>query len=635
MSLPELAYRSRLLARQVLNKWKIKGSGAALYSVKRSVSSISFCRTSPDGFSDFLKRVSIAAEPQNLLRGYGFALGFEWQWRADRRECWHLAPDTGQRWPAIFYGDIPHAPGNPYGDIRVAWEPNRLQHLLALALIYHGIEDSEPQTADIAARLVVEQLRSWWRENPPLIGIHYKSVMECGLRILCLCHAMDLIRRSPRCNEDSWRTFLNIIYSHARIIEERLSLYSSLGNHTIAESAGLLYAGILFPEFREANRWKRRALELLESESAHQILPDGSGAEQATWYLRFVLDLLGCVRNLLSITGHTVPDPLNSACERGLSFLASLEFDQGRFADMGDRDDGWALLPYRDRILLFGSNKEQGGKINRFPAGGCIVCDFNNSKVIFDHGPLGMAPSYGHGHADALSIQYFMDQSPVLMDTGTYCYNCQEGWREYFRSSAAHNVVIVDGCDQAKQQTPFMWSEPPEAELILLEESADGIMALARHDGYRRLSAPVEHLRGLFAAADGSIMVWDLLRGKGCHKLALHWHIGPEWKIAPMDGGFELLGLKDKKLRLLIKLMAEMGKTPKAVPHLFKGSLEPRLGWYAPVYGRRKPIFTIQMGYEGDLPCEFLTILASRDEGGLAMKAQHILDRMRSYAYEA
>lgn len=118
-------------------------------------------------------------EIARLLRGTISALSHEWTWRPDAA-VWHEAPDTKQAWPQIFFHRIPYREGNPYGDIRIAWEPSRLQHLVTLALY---AQQAPPDGRRQAVELIETQLLSWVTANPPLTGIHYVSVMECALRL--------------------------------------------------------------------------------------------------------------------------------------------------------------------------------------------------------------------------------------------------------------------------------------------------------------------------------------------------------------------------------------------------------------------------------------------------------------------
>ncbi|NUP98875.1 MAG: heparinase II/III family protein [Armatimonadetes bacterium] len=93
--------------------------------------------------------------------------------------------------------------------------------------------------------------------------------------------------------------------------------------------------------------------------------------------------------------------------------------------------------------------------------------------------------------------------------------------------TAAHNTVRVDGRDQARQDSPFKWSDPYAAELVAHTVRHDGIIVLeARHDGYADLG--VMHTRKVIVVPDTLVIVRDTLSGAGMHELELHWHCGVE-----------------------------------------------------------------------------------------------------------
>ena len=98
--------------------------------------------------------------------------------------------------------------------------------------------------------------------------------------------------------------------------------------------------------------------------------------------------------------------------------------------------------------------------------------------------PLGMAPFYNHGHADALSITLSKNGKPFIVDPGTYRYNGVPRWRRYFKGTRAHNTVTIDDQDQAIQETSFIWSHPYEARLTAYQEENGDIFYHAVHDGY-------------------------------------------------------------------------------------------------------------------------------------------------------
>ncbi len=89
-----------------------------------------------------------AAVFSGLLSGKWKALRFDWAWGL-KENVWHRAPDTRRIWPQTFFGSISYRPGNPYGDVRLAWEPSRLQQLIALALIARSADhDRRPWRRD-------------------------------------------------------------------------------------------------------------------------------------------------------------------------------------------------------------------------------------------------------------------------------------------------------------------------------------------------------------------------------------------------------------------------------------------------------------------------------------------------------
>ncbi|MEM9056806.1 MAG: alginate lyase family protein [Pseudomonadota bacterium] len=553
-----------------------------------------FCTASTPRLPDLRWRNLSDREAQTLLDGVWPVLGFRWRWRDDPA-VWFEAPDTGRRWPRAFYGAIDHRPGNPVGDVRVAWEPARLQQLVALALLGRNRDCTQ------AIALLERQLLSWAQANPPLTGVHYVSVMECGLRIVALCHALDLARDRLSRPDAVWTAAVNIVQQHAALIERRLSLYSSAGNHTVAEAAGLVYAGTLFPELPSAGRWCTRGLALLGAEAARQVLPDGGGAEQAFGYHRFVVDLLGLVTALCTHRQASVPAAVEAAAERGRRFLAAFASTDGTLPAVGDADDGFALSRYLAAPTVTPAETPEPLPTPAvFADAGYTVLRSAAAKpavrVIVDHGPFGLTPLFGHAHADALALQLQLDDRAVLLDPGTFSYAADPRWRRYFRGTRAHNTVTVDGVDQAVQVSAFQWSQSAPAELVRC--AADGAwphMLLLRHRGYARRG--VVHQRAVAFDGERTVVVVDELLGAGHHRLELNWHCanaaneGPNrWRIATPAGAVALVVDGGE---------SELHTATENSPH----------GWRSPAYGCREPGFCIGTQWSGTLPHSFATAI--------------------------
>ena len=398
---------------------------------------------------------SLRQEAATLFEGKVAVAGVTWEWR-DSPVIWHRAPDTGRSWPRHFFGRIPYRDGNPFGDIRQLWEPSRLQHLVNLAVLGSTGNSDECQQA---VSIVQRQLVSWIDSNPPLTGAHYISSMECALRIIAVCQTLDILR-DKLVDSTSWEVLIRIVASHAPLIERRLSLHSSVGNHTIAEAAGLVYSGLLFPDMEGSDQWLELGLSILEDAAITQVMPDGGGAEQAPWYHLFNIQLLSLVETLLHYCGKPARTTISAAVEHGSNFLNVIGLDAGCLPPIGDSDNGYALSKYLQLPRTSDMPKQETCTFGDTGLTVAHIATAPDVELLFDHGGLGMPPSYGHGHADALSLLLRVNSKDIFVDPGTFTYTGDPIWRQYFRSTRAHNTVTVNAKDQARQDACFLWSKP-------------------------------------------------------------------------------------------------------------------------------------------------------------------------------
>ena len=212
-----------------------------------------------------------------------------------------------------------------------------------------------------------------------------------------------------------------------------------------------------------------------------------------------------------------------------------------------------------------------------FPESGyTVIRGANGLLLTFDHGPLGMAPLYNHGHADALSITLSVAGEQILVDPGTYRYNGVPEWRRYFKGTRAHNTVMIDGKDQADQETGFIWSHPYTSNSSGFLNDGGNPYIEATHDGYTRLREPVTHKRVVDFCSDSLFFIKDSFSGKGLHKFELNFHLHPDatliWKETYSV-------IKKGEVELSITLLG--GKQFRYAC----GETTPPFGWYSPAYG--------------------------------------------------
>jgi uncharacterized heparinase superfamily protein len=215
-----------------------------------------------------------------------------------------------------------------------------------------------------------------------------------------------------------------------------------------------------------------------------------------------------------------------------------------------------------------------------------------------------MAPFYNHGHADALSVLLSKGADDIFVDPGTYRYNGDPEWRQYFKGTRAHSTVTVDGLDQAVQDTSFIWSKPYKAELLRTSSDANSTVIEAGHDGYRRLKNPVaSHKRTILMIEGKDFLIRDIFSGKGSHRFEINFHVHPDASIQDED---EWLTIRKGAAEISIKLLNDDAF------RVVRGKESPPFGWYSPAYGLKvaSPVLTCaRTGQPGEV--SFSTLICT------------------------
>ena len=193
-------------------------------------------------------RAALLDAADRLLKGEWEVLGVT---RTDLvQPDWFTDPVTGRRSdPGRYSFRIDHRSQQQTGNIKQVWEISRLQHLTLLATAWFLTRE------EAYADRVASQLRSWWRENPFLSGVHWTSGIELGIRLISLAWIRRLLDDWPGAaglfEED--RLAVQQIRWHQQYLAAFRSRGSSANNHVIAEAAGQLVASCAFPWFGRAS----------------------------------------------------------------------------------------------------------------------------------------------------------------------------------------------------------------------------------------------------------------------------------------------------------------------------------------------------------------------------------------------
>jgi hypothetical protein len=242
-------------------------------------------------------------------------------------------------------------------------------------------------------------------------------------------------------------------------------------------------------------------------------------------------------------------------------------------------------------------------------------------SIVFDCGPLGFGSIAAHGHADALSFALRVAGEDVLVDPGTYDYFTYPEWRDYFRSTAAHNTIEIDGVDQSVMLGKFLWGERAQTSLEEFTVDDRGGKVRASHDGYSRLPTPVIHERELHLNGERrAVRISDTLTGAGEHSAKAFFHFAPTCQVE-VSGRTALVRTKQgTELTLAFDRQFELA--------MLRGSESPRAGWFSDSYHHKTPAPTLiaSAQWHSELKAETQIVItkfaASRDRSEMALAAE-------------
>jgi hypothetical protein len=218
---------------------------------------------------------------------------------------------------------------------------------------------------------------------------------------------------------------------------------------------------------------------------------------------------------------------------------------------------------------------------------GCGLETQNEIRLIADAGPLGYQTIAAHGHADALAFTLSVGGKEFLIDPGTYAYHTQAPWRRYFRGTAAHNTVCVDGMDQSQSGGNFMWLRKANARCTFWSPSDERDVFEGWHDGYTRLPDPVVHRRRLsLEKRTRRVLIEDTLQMSGMHQIELFFHCSERCRVDLTSDGY---AISQAGKSLLLRLPQSV----KAAAQVYYGSIAPIRGWVSRRYDDKQPAPTI------------------------------------------
>jgi Heparinase II/III-like protein/Heparinase II/III N-terminus len=387
------------------------------------------------------------------------------------------------------------------------------------------------------------------------------------------------------------RIALDLAHIRAHLTAER--------NHRTLELYAVLIGALALPQLDPSGTFVDDALTELGRNLLRDVWPDGVHRECSTDYHMIVLrSFLGVVANAERF-GLELPDGFRSRVGLACDFALHVQRPDGSTPSLSDGDVGdfgellalagdllarpdltWAATRGRcgGAPATLDATFATGGYLTQRSGWGTGATAYADERfMVLDCGPIGDG---GHGHYDQLSVEMVAAGSSIVVDPGRFTYADDDGrWRQWFKGTAAHNTVSVDGLDQVPYRRGKPKGRLPTARLVERHSSAtlDLITAETRNPAYDAV-----HTRRIAFVGREYWIVHDRLRDHQPHRYEARWHLTPD--AAPVE-------VSDDGFTVTIRTTTAVLAVPSR-----SWTVAVEDGWVSPSYGVKlaAPVVTLR-----------------------------------------
>lgn len=548
------------------------------------------------------------ASPKNMR--YGFASK---AWKDSTRyfDCverplgvdapdWFFRPGAGSPAPGAGHswwksGDF----DAQLGDIKDIWDISRFSWVLPLA------QRASKGETDSLMRLN-GWIADWLEHNPPYAGYNWKCGQETSIRVMHLAMAALILGQA----NEPLPALRALLRAHlARIRPTIAYAIAQDNNHGICEAAALFIGGAWLARIEgdgASHAWMDCGRAQLEERAARLIAEDGGFSMYSLMYHREFLDAM----SMAEVWSRALALPRFTSRYYDKASLAALWLNTFVHPISGDApnigaNDGTRLLPltdtgYRDfrpavqlACVLFCDARAYGeaglwdetlhwldipmpetilpsARSAMYYQSGFAVLksDDEDAQVYVRFPQYRFRPS----HADPLHVDLWLGGRNILRGPGSYRYNAEPAWMNYFPGVAAHNTAQVDDQEAMPRLGRFLFGDwlkldsPPVLEQMPGEQA---FRACYQHSSGARHDRRVSLRRG-------SVLVRDALDGFE-RRAVVRWRL--------MPGDWHLSGAKLVLGNLRLTVHADHGEP---VLRLVEG-------WEARCYGLKTPLPVLEI----------------------------------------
>ncbi|MGG1613976.1 alginate lyase family protein [Paenibacillus phoenicis] len=512
----------------------------------------------------------------------------------------------------------------------------------------------------------IRLLKDWMTQNPLTedevresadLSYNVKDTwrkLDSGIRITHWLKGYYCVRGSKHWWAEEEALFLEAVRRHGMYLNIAYTPHDRQSNWGFLETNGLFQLALLFPELEEAANWLQTAIERLAEMCPLQVYDDGLQNEQSSMYHHEVLHCLFESVWLAELNGITLPSVLRDTLNRMYTASLTIVQPDGRQPNFSDSDStdirdvlargavlyrrgdlksqAYAVLDY-EGIWYFTQKGFELYEQLEAKAPDFVCKELAQSGYAFMRSDWHRAARYlwfdnghmdvirAHGHDDALHISLFAYGREFLVDPGR-CTYMENRDRQYFKESLQHNTVSVDGQTISDYVDSWKWNNVARSLGRVWRTAPEYDYAQGGHDGYWRLSRPVQVLRQILFVKPDYWVVVDTCRSHGDaeHAYALPFHLAEGLEVRFQADGHLVIGDAGDGEGPVLRILPV---------HPVKIDVEP--SWISRNYNERTPSCRVILRQSGQGLTKFVTVLYPAQRQSEVPPVIRLLDVRDSY----
>lgn len=468
---------------------------------------------------------------------------------------------------------------------------SRVQYLArALALVF-AFRDSNPVGAPLTTR-------SW----------HEGTATNRLYNLALLAQAYVSYARNHKPDESSKILIVGEFTQLIAFIEQHLNflmlsdIYKKCGNHGLRQDTFILYTSTVFPDFLEADRWKRIAKKRVFAE---QLIPgfsaDGVWLEHSPGYHEIVKKLVAIIYIVCRYEEDEVFSSRIKAClDQMQLFTEYVVKPNACLPEIGDTASKKPMKKFYDLVspavaysLTQGNEGQKPETLDAiFQDGGWAIMrdrwgskdDFTETIYVNFHATFHSAK---HKHTDDLSFILFGKGRDWIIDPGKYNYEVEDPVTHHFSLDAsAHNIYTIDN----KGYQPN-----GKASVVGIRDyvSMDQEVAVTAENGLYQAGKIQRTL--IFLRDLRTVILVDQLNAKRVSLWDSHLHLAPDLNVVPY-GQFQHCAV-DETTGWRMDIVTDRSTTDET--RIAKGQENPLLGWTNGGWSKAIPAPVLIHSYKG------------------------------------